>query len=683
MRGKRLIVLGLFVASLFISLTAVAAAQNFVLILDASNSMNKPFDSGTRIDAAKAALGHLFEVLPNGTNLGLFVFGERVGTDDRAASCQDIEERFPISPFTASIRESMEQAVAGATARGLTPLASALSAAADALSSEAGEGAIILLSDGEETCGGDALAAAKAIASMRPRIVLYVIGVDVDEAARATLTSLAETTGGEYRHVDQADDLFSALFAALALQPAAPEIPAEYAALAQAWGIANVIVGTDGDDVLYGTAGNDLILGLGGDDMIIGLGGNDILVGGDGKDIIEGGDGNDILIGGVGNDTLFGGAGDDILCAGAGNDSLEGEAGNDWLDGGPGDDRLLGGPGQNNLYGGGGCDTLLEGQVMATPCPLCSGDLPCCGAASPAPEKTVVRPPVEAPCAVRSDKVVDEGDAIQFHGDVADKDCNVVSVLWEAVKGSFDDPHKLDPMYTAPLTDCCDGEDVLVTLTATDRCGATGKDSFVLHVRNVNHAPVIDAGGDVSVDEGDTIVLAAKAWDPDGDAVTYRWSLGCDRGRIEAPSLLQAIYTAPLTDRCDGETIMATLTATDPCGASACASVAIRVRNVNRAPIVDLGPAKTLQEGTCLRLTPVVNDPDCDPLVYRWTATKGSFDNPCAAAPVYTAPLVNSCDGEDVLITLTVTDPCGLSACDSVSVHVTNVNDPPIVRADP
>jgi Ca2+-binding RTX toxin-like protein len=688
MHGKRLMVLCLFIASIFVSLAASAAAENFVLILDASNSMNKPFNTETRLEAAKAALGRLLEVIPDGTNLGLFDYGERVDREDREQSCKDIEQLFPIAPLTSSVREGMERAVAQATAKGLTPLAGSLLAAADALAAQPGEGEIILLSDGEETCGGDALAAARAIASRSPRIMLYVVGLDVDATAQQALTALAEATGGQYRHVDQAGDLFSALFAAVAPmpQPAGSDIPPEYAALAKAWGITNVIIGTEGDDILYGTPGNDLILGLGGNDFLIGLGGNDILVGGDGCDIIEGGDENDILMGGNGDDTMFGGAGDDILCAGPGNDSLEGEAGNDWLDGGPGDDRLLGGSGTNRLYGGGGRDILLEGEIVATPCPICGGELPCCAAEKrpqPPVEPAYPARPVEPPCAVRSDKSVDEGSRIQLHGNVTDKDCNVVSVLWEASRGSFGDPRSLDPMYCAPLTDSCEGEDVLITLTATDRCGATGRDSFVLHVNNVNHPPTVSAGEDVVVDEGETIVLVARASDPDGDLLTYRWSVECDKGRIEDPSLIQAFYTAPLTDRCDGETIVLTLTVTDPCGASACDSIRVHVRNKNRAPILNLGPAITMQEGTCIRLTPVVNDPECDPLVYHWVASKGSFDNAYAATPTYTAPLVDTCDGEDVLITLTVTDPCGLSACDTVSVHVTNVNNPPVVNADP
>ena len=685
MRGKGPMVLGLFIASLFVSLAASAAAENFVLILDASNSMNKPFNSTSRLDVAKEALVELLDSLPDGINFGLFAYGRRTDREDRTASCQDIEQLFAIAPFQGSLREAMEDAVSQVTARGLTPIADALRAAADALSSVPGEGAIILLSDGEETCGGDPLAVAREIAAMTPRIVLHVVGLDVEAQGRETLTALAEATGGQYFHVTEADDLFAALFASIARAgPAAPQIPAEYAALAAAWGITNVIVGTEGDDVLYGTSGNDLILGLGGNDFLIGLGGNDILVGGDGNDILEGGDGNDLLIGGKGDDVLFGGAGDDILCGGPGNDSLEGEAGNDWLDGGPGDDRLLGGAGMNRLYGGGGCDVLLEGEIVDTPCPICLGDVVSCRPAPAMPATCAPHPmPSVPPCAVRSDKAVDEGGRIQLHGSVADKDCNVETVLWEASKGRFDDPRSLDPVYCAPLTDLCEGEDVVITLTATDRCGATGKDSFVLHIINVNHPPLVEAGNDVTIDEGETILLAAIASDPDGDSLTYRWSAEYDKGTFEHASLLRGVYTAPLTDRCDGERIVLTLTVIDSCGATVCDSLVVHVRNKNAAPIVELGPAMLVDEGAALKMAPVVSDPECDLLVYRWTASKGTFDNPCAATPCYIAPLVDSCTGEDVLITLTVTDPCGLSSCDTLSVHVANVNAPPVVKADP
>ena len=64
----------------------------------------------------------------------------------------------------------------------------------------------------------------------------------------------------------------------------------------------NVVVGTDGPDVLFGTSGADLILGLGGDDYIYGDTGRDTIIGGDGDDVMDGAQGNDCVNGGAGDD---------------------------------------------------------------------------------------------------------------------------------------------------------------------------------------------------------------------------------------------------------------------------------------------------------------------------------------------------------------------------------------------
>ncbi len=672
MRGMRLaVLLGLSIGLLVYGIVQ-AAPQNLVLILDASNSMNKAFGAQTRIAEAKAALSELLGTLPEGVNIGAFAYGHRVAKTDRAASCRDIEEVFPLQPLTSELRGRMINALSGIEAQGLTPLADALARAGDALVETQGKRVILLLTDGEETCEGDPMAVAERLGAMNPPVELDIVGIAVDPQVRDVLSAMAQATGGQYRDVDQAEGLFSALLAAIApSETVEPKVPARYAC----FGITNVIRGTDGNDNLYGTPGNDLIYGLGGDDLIIGFGGNDVLIGGDGNDIIEGLDGNDLLIGGRGNDTLFGGAGDDLIVGGPGNDSLEGEAGNDCLNGGPGDDKLLGGSGDNLLYGGGGDDVLMQGETASEPCvPMCP-PVSCspCHAQHPCSH---CQPPVAA-------KTVDEGASIQLHGTVADEDCGVTKLMWQATAGTFDDPTVLDPVYTAPMVSCCQGEDVTVTLTATDKCGASSSDSFILHVRNVNHPPVVDAGPNVTVDENGTIQLTCSATDPDGDALTYYWTVENGRGILGDPRVLHTTYTAPEVNSCDGEDVVLTLTVTDSCGASSTDTLTVHVRNVNAPPMVQLGPAFAMSEGSSKRLAAVASDPECQTLTYYWFASAGSLDDPFSPNPVYTAPLTDSCDGEEVYITLTVTDPCGASACDSVCVHVQNVNVPPQVKADP
>ncbi len=702
----KFLLLSTIALGLFASIVASGASQNLVLILDASNSMNKSFGSETRIAAARSAVDSLIARMPEQGNVGLMTFGSRVSYQNEAESCQDIEVLFPLAPYTATIGADMVAVVNGLAPKGKTPLADALTIAGNAIGETREGGVIVLVSDGEGNCGGNEAIVAQTLAMMQPPIVLHVIGLDMEVQASEALRALAEITGGSYWGVADSAALADALFTVVSSAPAVKVpsttldgVPPEYAALAARLGfvIDKVIYGTDGDDVLYGTAGNDLVFGLGGNDFLIGLSGRDILVGGPGKDIIEGGDHNDILFGDEGDDLLFGGAADDIVCGGAGNDSIEGEAGCDILDGGAGCDTLLGGEGENLLYSTDASDILFQGVAVygtyglcpdgcgplpAAPAPICATpSTPACPPGTPAATMPhVAMPPAPATCkAPAIAKVLNEGESIRLHGVASDYDCDILSVLWQASAGRFDDPTSLDPMYTAPMISGCGDLEVEVCLTAVDRCGASSTDSFRLRIVNVNHAPTVSGGDDLWIDEGDAIVLSATAFDPDAEGLAVLWAVG-GPGSFDDAAALSTVFHAPTIDLCEGLTIQLAVTVVDPCGASACDTVLVHVRNVNRAPIVDLGPDFAVDEGQTIRWTPVVDDPDCDPLRYCWTTSAGTFDASDVQNPLFAVPATFKCVGECIVITLTVTDPCGLTASDSVTVQVRNINRAPIVE---
>ena len=52
---------------------------------------------------------------------------------------------------------------------------------------------------------------------------------------------------------------------------------------------------------------------------------NDLILGTDGDEIIDGGNGDDCIVGGGGNDQIYGANGNDVLIGGPGSDSLYGE----------------------------------------------------------------------------------------------------------------------------------------------------------------------------------------------------------------------------------------------------------------------------------------------------------------------------------------------------------------------
>lgn len=123
----------------------------------------------------------------------------------------------------------------------------------------------------------------------------------------------------------------------------------------------DVILGTEGDDVINGGNGADTICGLGGDDIINAGQGRDVVLAGDGDDFVSGGKGKDTLAGGAGNDDLRGNEGTDTIDGGAGNDELRGGQKADVIFGGSGDDNLVGGTRPDVLDGGRGLDSYNGG----------------------------------------------------------------------------------------------------------------------------------------------------------------------------------------------------------------------------------------------------------------------------------------------------------------------------------
>src|SRR5262245_49907116 len=93
------------------------SSSALLLILDASGSMNSNDGSGqSKIAAAKQALYQMIDNLPEGSQVGLRVYGHRVSSSerDRVAGCRDTEL---ISPVQALNRQAMKDAISRFQAR--------------------------------------------------------------------------------------------------------------------------------------------------------------------------------------------------------------------------------------------------------------------------------------------------------------------------------------------------------------------------------------------------------------------------------------------------------------------------------------------------------------------------------------------------------------------------------------
>jgi hypothetical protein len=112
------------------------------------------------------------------------------------------------------------------------------------------------------------------------------------------------------------------------------------------------------------------------------------------------------------------------------------------------------------------------------------------------------------------------------------------------------------------------------------------------------------------------------------------------------------------------------------CGSAACGHAACGQKLSCEVPVCDERPKinrngpSCVDECTFIQLYSTVPLPVCKSIRFVWAATRGEFLDPYAPTPVYYAPETGFPGGEDVLITLTVTDAQGNKYSDQMKLHV-------------
>jgi Mg-chelatase subunit ChlD len=182
---------------------ARAADGNAVFVLDASGSMWARLEGRPKIEIAREVLTGALRDLPASVAVGLVAYGHR-----READCEDIELLAPVGKQGV---EALALAVRALRPRGRTPITRALQVATEHARTLSGPVTIVLVSDGEETCGGDPCAAARALRGQGITLTVHVVGFDVTEAEREQLSCIAEGGGGTYFGAASAGELAQAL----------------------------------------------------------------------------------------------------------------------------------------------------------------------------------------------------------------------------------------------------------------------------------------------------------------------------------------------------------------------------------------------------------------------------------------------------------------------------------------
>jgi Ca-activated chloride channel family protein len=173
-----------------------------LLLLDASGSMKEPAGSGVdKMTAAKRAAAKVVDSLPADAVVGLRLYGSTI--PDGAGSCTDTKLVVPPGPLD---RARLKAEIAKVKPLGNTPIAHSLQKAAGDLPRE-GPRSIVLVSDGEESCGGDPCSVAAALTKRGIDLHIDVIGFRVDQKARSQLACVAQAGRGTYYDAPDAGSL--------------------------------------------------------------------------------------------------------------------------------------------------------------------------------------------------------------------------------------------------------------------------------------------------------------------------------------------------------------------------------------------------------------------------------------------------------------------------------------------
>ena len=184
--------------------------KNIEIILDASGSMKALLGAKTRWATAQAVLKDVVSKLPKDFSVGLRAYGHTLASTD-PKTCTDSALVVPVT----LLNPANLLAAAGRLApRGETPLVySILQTPADLKG--VGGGAVILITDGEESCKGDFSAAAKTLKDSGLNLTLNIVGFTLKSVpAQAQLSGLAESTGGHYYGASSGDALARAILLA-------------------------------------------------------------------------------------------------------------------------------------------------------------------------------------------------------------------------------------------------------------------------------------------------------------------------------------------------------------------------------------------------------------------------------------------------------------------------------------
>ena len=157
--------------------------------------MNAKLPNGeTRIAVAQRAIKGVAGFVPAQAQLSLRMYGAQSAASQKELPATPISPCRSVRRAPTAARSRRRSMASRRKATRRSPIRS--EQAAGDFPADAKERVIVLVSDGKETCQGDPLVAAKALAAKG--ITVHTVGFVVDTAARGQLQAIAQATGGTY-----------------------------------------------------------------------------------------------------------------------------------------------------------------------------------------------------------------------------------------------------------------------------------------------------------------------------------------------------------------------------------------------------------------------------------------------------------------------------------------------------
>ncbi len=202
---KRIIFLCIFCCLQFTEpgISQKTGSASVVFVLDCSGSMWQKISNETKISIAKRVLTELATKLPSNTKTGLIAYGHNSKSD-----CKDIETLLKLDAIH---KDEFIAKLNKLDPKGKTPIAKSLEHALNEIQNESTNSNIVLISDGLETCEGNACDLIANARKQGKKITVHVIGFGIEESNLAALECIAQAGGGQYFPVNKPDELLPAL----------------------------------------------------------------------------------------------------------------------------------------------------------------------------------------------------------------------------------------------------------------------------------------------------------------------------------------------------------------------------------------------------------------------------------------------------------------------------------------